>query len=145
MKRPFFSFLELFEWRSRNSFLGMSAKAVRENVQNYLNENLVIASFLESCFGASVIWKQNLLSVLNDNFLVFCKLLSDQNETIFRKNEAKRSKNSLNQSLVIGSYLENRFKATLRSKTNVLSLWREHFPVFWKFYSDKDKTIFWES
>ena len=53
--------------------------------------------------------------------------------------------NYLNQNLVIGSFLENGFEATLSSKTNVLSVWKEHFSVFCKFLSDEVETIFWES
>ena len=53
--------------------------------------------------------------------------------------------NYLDQNLVIGSFLENGFEATLSSKTNVLSVWKEHFSVFCKFLSDEVETIFWES
>ena len=53
--------------------------------------------------------------------------------------------NYLNQNLVIGSFLENGFEATLSSKTNVLSVWKVHFSVFSKFLSDEVETIFWES
>ena len=51
----------------------------------------------------------------------------------------------LNQYLGIGSFLENGFEATLCSKTNVVSVWKEHFSVFCKFLSDEVETIFWES
>ena len=53
--------------------------------------------------------------------------------------------NYLNQNSVVGSLLENGFEATLSSKTNVLSVWSEHFSVFCKFLSDEVETIFWES
>ena len=60
--------------------------------------------------------------------------------------EAKQSvQNYLNQDLVIGSFLENGFEAILRSKTNVPTVWKRLFAVFWKFLSDEVKTIFWES
>ena len=60
--------------------------------------------------------------------------------------EARQSvQNYLNQNLVIGSFLENGFEAILRSKTNVLTVWKRLFAVFWKFLSDEVKTIFWES
>ena len=42
----------------------------------------------------------------------------------------------LNQNLVIGSLLEKGFEATLSSKTNVVSVWKEHFSVFCKFLSN---------
>ena len=50
--------------------------------------------------------------------------------------------NCLNHNLVIGSFLENDFEATLSSKTNVLSIWKGHFSVLCKFLRDKVKTIF---
>ena len=53
--------------------------------------------------------------------------------------------NYLNQNLVIWSLLENGFEVTLSSKANILSLWKEHFSVFWKFLSDYVETIFWKS
>ena len=51
----------------------------------------------------------------------------------------------LNQNLVTRSFLENGFETTLRSKTNVLSVWKGHFSDFCRFLSDKVKIIFWES
>ena len=47
--------------------------------------------------------------------------------------------------MVIRSFLENDFDATLSSKTNVLSVWKEHFPGYCKFLIDKVETVFWES
>ena len=42
------------------------------------------------------------------------------------------------------SLLENGFEATLISKTNNLSIWKEHFFFSWKFLKDEGETIFWE-
>ena len=53
--------------------------------------------------------------------------------------------NYWNQNLIIGSFLENGFEATLSSKTNVLSVWKGNFSIFCKFLSDEINTIFWES
>ena len=53
-------------------------------------------------------------------------------------------KNYLNQSLVIRGFLENGFQDTASSKTNVLSVWKGHFPVFRKFLSDEVENLFWE-
>ena len=50
--------------------------------------------------------------------------------------------NWLNWELVIGSILENGSEAKLKSKTNVLSLWKWHFSVFCKFLSDEVETVF---
>ena len=53
--------------------------------------------------------------------------------------------NYLNQDLVIGSFLENGFQATLSSKMNILSVWKEHVCVFRNFLIDEVETMFWES
>ena len=53
--------------------------------------------------------------------------------------------NYFNQNLVIGSFLENGFEATLTSKTNVVSVWKRHFSAFCQLLSDEVETIFWES
>ena len=53
--------------------------------------------------------------------------------------------NYLNQNLVKRSFLENGFEATLSSKTNVLSVWKEHFSIFCNFLSDEMKTASWEN
>ena len=57
---------------------------------------------------------------------------------------AKHSK-QWNCNLVPGSFLQIRFKALLSSKTNVLSVWKKHFSVFWKFLRGEVKTTFWET
>ena len=53
--------------------------------------------------------------------------------------------NFSNQNLVISSFLENGFGATLSSKTKVLSVWKKHFSFLGKFLSDEVETVFWES
>ena len=65
---------------------------VRQSVQNYLNQNLVIGSFLENGFETNLNSKTNVLNVCKRHFSVFCKFLSDAVETIFWESEAKRSK-----------------------------------------------------
>ena len=54
-------------------------------------------------------------------------------------------RNYLSQNLVIESFLENGFEATLSSKANVLSVWKNHIPNFGKFLCDEVETIFKES
>ena len=91
---------------------------VRQSIQNYLNQNLVIGSFLENCFEGTFISKRNVLSVWKKDFEFFCKFLRDEVETIFWESEAKY-RNQFVQNLVIRSFLENAFQATLISKTNI--------------------------
>ena len=50
----------------------------------------------------------------------------------------------LNRNLVIVIFLEKGFEATMISETNVLSVWKKHFPVFCKFLSDEVETVFRE-
>ena len=65
-----------------------SAK-VKQSVQNYLSQDLVIWSFFENSFEA--IWspKTNALSVWKEHFSVFCKFLSDEVETVFWESETE--------------------------------------------------------
>ena len=65
---------------------------VRQSVQNYLNQNLVIGSFLENGFGPTLSAKTNVLSVWKGHFSVLCKSLSDEVETVFYESKAERSK-----------------------------------------------------
>ena len=51
----------------------------------------------------------------------------------------------LHSKLVVGSFFENGLEATLRSKANVLSIWKGHFSVFCKNSIDEVETVFWES
>ena len=52
--------------------------------------------------------------------------------------------NYLNQNLATGIFLENGFEATWSPKTNVVSVWREHFSVLCKVLSDEVETLLWE-
>ena len=65
---------------------------VRKSVENYLNQNLVIRSFLGNGFEATLKAKMNNLSIWKGHFSVFCKLLSDEVERVSSENEAKHSK-----------------------------------------------------
>ena len=64
---------------------------VRQRVQNYLNWNLGVGSFLENGFEATLISKANVLSLWKNHISAFCKVLSDEVKTPFWKKEAKRS------------------------------------------------------
>ena len=188
-------------WAAKSTKL-FSGK-VRQSIQNCLNQNLVIGSFLENGFGASLSSKTSVVSVWKRHFTIFLKCLSDQVETIFWQSEAKCSnlfkskfghrklpriwfwyylefknecserlkkaffqffakfwmmklkrfsgkvresvENFLNQILAMVNFLENGFEATLTSKAIVLSVWKVHFSVFFRFFSGEIETIFWES
>ena len=55
--------------------------------------------------------------------------------------ERQNIQSYLNQSLAIGSFLENSFEAILSSKTSVVIVWKEHFSVFCEFLSDEVETL----
>ena len=99
---------------------------------------------LKNGFEATLNSNTNLLCFWKVHFSVVCKLLSDEVGPLFGK-VRKSVQNYLNQNLVIGSFLENGFKATLSSKTNVLSVSKGHFSVFCKVLSDEVETVFWEN
>ena len=65
---------------------------VSQSVKNYLNQNLVIARFLENGFKASLGSKRNVRSLWIVHFTAFCRFMRDQVETTFRESEAKHSK-----------------------------------------------------
>ena len=87
-EKTIFQFLVIF-WVTK---LKPFSRKVRQSFQNYLNQNLVIGSFLENGFQATLSSKTNVLSVWKKHFSIFCKFLSNEVETIFRETEPKRSK-----------------------------------------------------
>ena len=84
LKRAFFSFLQLFERRSWNHFLGKWSNVLK----NLFKSNLGIRIFLENGFGATLSTKTNVVMFWKEYFSVFCKFLSDKAETVFRESEA---------------------------------------------------------
>ena len=78
-------------------------------------------------------------------FQFSCKYFSDEVQTVFWENEAERSELLKSKFHKMKLLLENGFQATLSPKTNVLSIWKGHFPVFCKLLSDKVETVFWEN
>ena len=74
--------------RKLKSFL----RKVRQSVQNYSNQNLVLSSFLENSFEATLSSKANILSVSKGHFSVFCKFSSHEDETVFWERKAMLQK-----------------------------------------------------
>ena len=64
---------------------------------------------------------------------------------VFMGKARKSIKNYFNQTLGIRTFLENGFGAIFISKRNVLSIWKEHFSVFFKFLRGEVETISCES
>ena len=117
---------------------------VMQSVQNYLNQNFVIRSFLENGFRASWSWIPRLCTFEKDIFEFFADFWVTKLKP-FPGKVRQSVQNYLNQNLAIRSFLENSFQATWSPKRNVLSIWKGHFPVFCKFLSDEVETVFWEN
>ena len=72
-------------------------------------------------------------------FQFSCKCFSDEVQTVFWESEVERSELLKLKFHQMKLLLENGFQATLSPKTNVLSVWKEHFSVFFKFLVTKLK------
>ena len=107
---------------------------VRQSLQDHLNSKLVIGSYLENGFEATLWSESNVLSVCKGKFLVFCNFWVTKLKS-FSGKVRQNIKNCLNQNLVIGSFI--RFWSKLEIKMEC----SEHLECF----SDEVETIFWES
>ena len=139
-EKSIFQFLANFWVTKLKPFVGK----VRKSVQDYLNQCLVMESFLENGFEATLISKTNVVSVWKGHFSFSWKFLSDEVETFSSEKQEKRSK-LFKSRFGHNNFLENIFEATLTLKTNVLSAWKKRFWIFCRFLSDKVETVFWES
>ena len=126
-KRAFLSFFARFWVTKLKSFSG----EVRESFQNYLNQNLVIGSFLENGLEATLSSKMNVLRIWKGHFQFFANFWVTKLKP-FPCKMRQSIQNYWNQNLVIRSFLKNGFEATFRSKKNVLSVWKGHFSIFGK-------------
>ena len=69
--------------------------------------------------------------------------MSDEVEIVFWKSDTKHSgvfKSDFGHSKL----MRKPFWATWSPKTNVMSVWKKHFSVFCKFFTDKVVTIIWQ-
>ena len=137
MFRALFSFLQVFWVIKLKAFSGK----VRQNIKSYLNQNLIIRNFLEKFFEANLSSRTNVLSVWKRHFSFFIKFLSDEVELFFWENETKCS--SLHKSKFGHMKLFRKwFWGYLELKTNVLSVWKEHFSVFCIFFDWRSWNLF---
>ena len=102
---------------------------LRQSAQNFLNQRLVIGSFLENGFEVTLSWKTNVLSVWREHFSVFENFWVTKLKP-FSGKVRQSVQNYLNQNLVTGTFLENGFEVTLISKTNVLTFEKGLFQFF---------------
>ena len=117
---------------------------VRQSVQTYLNQNLLIGSFLENGFGATLSSKTNILGVWKGHFSVFCKFLSYEVETIFRESEAKHLrlfKSKFGHRKLIRkwfwSYLELKNECCERLKRAFFKFWQIFEWKIWNHFLEK--------
>ena len=103
---------------------------------------MVSGSILENGCKATSRWKTILLSISKKK--VFYNFWVTKLKP-FSMKVRQRVQNYLNQNLIIESFLENGFEAPLRSKTNVMSIWKGYISFFRKFLSGEVETIFRES
>ena len=114
---------------------------VRQNVQKDFNQNLVLGTPQKIILKLP--WPQKrMFWVFEKGVFKFFANFWVTKLKQFSGKARQGLQNQLNSKLVIGSFLENGF--TLRSKTNVLSIWKERFSVFLQFLSEVVKTIFSE-
>ena len=114
----------------------------RQSVQDCLSENLGIRIFLENGFGETLSSKTNLLSVWKEYLQLFVNFWVTKWKPCSGK-VRQNVQSYLLKNLVIGSFLEKYFEATLSSKANVLSVWKGHFSVFCKYLREVE-TVFRE-
>ena len=140
-EKDIFHFFETFWVTKLKPFSGK----VSQSVQNYLNQNLVIGSFLEYRFEDTWAQKRRLWTFEKDIFQFFTNFWMTKLNWYSRK-AMKNVQNSLNQNLAIARFLEKPFKANLSSKANAFGVWKGHFSFFFfKFLSEEVETVFWES
>ena len=85
---------------------------VRQIVQNYLNQNLVIRSFLENGFKVILNSKTNVLSVWKRHFSAFLQIFDWWVETVFWERETVLWK-VFAQVCFVWGFLENTFQSLL--------------------------------
>ena len=102
---------------------------VRQSVQNYLKKNMVIGSFLKMVLKLS--WaKKHIFWAFEKNIFQFFASFWETKLKPFSGKLRQNVQNYWNLNLVIRSFLEKGFEATLSSKANVLSVWKDHFFEF---------------
>ena len=92
---------------------------VRQNVLNYLNQDLVIFTTLKMVFEQPGTKKRTFWAFEKGIFSDFWKIWVMKFKT-FSGKVRESVQNCLNENLALGSFLKNGFKAILNWKTNVV-------------------------
>ena len=74
----------------------------------------------------------------------FVQFLSDKNEAIFWENAAKHQK-LFKQNLIMGTFLQDAFEASLNSRMNIVDVCKKYILVFCNFLIDEvEKPYLWK-
>ena len=74
----------------------------------------------------------------------FVQFLSDKNEAIFWENAAKHQK-LFKQNLILGTFLQDAFEASLNSRMNIVDVCKKYILVFCNFLIDEvEKPYLWK-
>ena len=139
LKRAFSSFLEIFEWLSGDHFLGNWTKRSKLFQSKFGHKKL-----LRKLLWCYLQLKNECWVLEKSIFCFFANCSLKKLKPLFGK-VRQSIQSHLNQSLVIGMFLENGFEAILSSKTSVVIVWKGHFSVICKLLSDEVETSCWES
>ena len=134
---PFFSFLEIFEWRSWNLFQENWGKVLKSVGIKLWSWEPSYKMVLEQPSAQRLIFWAIEKSIFSFfvNFWV-TKLKS------FSEKVGQSVKIYLNKYWFIGTFFEKGFGDTFRSKANVLRVWKKHFLVFCKVLREEIETVF---
>ena len=116
-----------------------------EKGSKLLNSNFAHRKFLRKMFWRYLELKNECFERLKiASFSFFANFWVMKLKYIFWESYTLRSK-QFKSKFDSRNFIENCFEATLSSKTNVLSLWKEHFSVIYKCLSDENQITLWES
>ena len=125
LKRPFFSFFEIFEWWSWNLFQENWGRVLQSVGIKICSWEAFYKMILEQPWGQKwIFWaiEKRIFPVFENFWVTKLKPFSGK--------AGKSVKIYLNKYFFIITFLENGFGDTLRYKTNVLSVWKRHFSDF---------------
>ena len=117
---------------------------VRQSLPNYLNQNLVIGSFLGNSFQATLSSKTNVLIVWKGYFSVFWKFLNDKVEIILWEDKEKHQK-LCKLKFRHRKLLTKWFWRFLEFKNECSECLKRTFFSFCTFLFNEVENVFWES
>ena len=117
---------------------------IRQSIQNYLNQNLVIGSFLENGSEATLSSKTNVLSVWKGHFSDFFKFSSEEVETISKESE-KRHQKLFESKFGYRKLIRKLFWSYLELKNECSARFKIAFFSFLQVLINGEETTYWKS